>query len=76
VDFATAAADAGTKAHDRIAVTAGQALNGADRYALSEGGDDLNLLIAGRPPTEAAYLSLGCFGRLPSARSSRSASLS
>ncbi len=41
-------ADTRAKAHDRIAVNASQPFNGADRHALSEGGDDFNLLVAGK----------------------------
>ena len=37
--------DAGAKAHDGVAVNTGQPLNGADRHALREGGDDLDLLV-------------------------------
>ncbi len=39
--------DAGGKAHDRVAMNSGKALGGADRHALSEGGYDCDLLIAG-----------------------------
>lgn len=46
VQFSAATANAGAKAHDGVAVNAGQALDGANRHALSEGSDDLNLLVA------------------------------
>ena len=38
--------DASAKAHDRVAVNAGDPFSAADRHALGEGGDDLNLLVA------------------------------
>ncbi len=38
---------ASTKAHDGVAVNAGQTLNAPDTHALAEGGDDFNLLVAG-----------------------------
>jgi len=48
MQLGAAATDAGTKAHDCVAVNAGQSLDGADRHALCESGDDLDLLIAGK----------------------------
>ena len=48
MQFGTAAPDAGTKAHDGIAVNAGDALSGADALAFGKAGNDLNLLIAGK----------------------------
>ena len=48
MQFGTAAPDALAKAHDGVAVDAGQALGGADALALGETGDDCNLLVAGK----------------------------
>ena len=47
MQLCTATADARSKAHDRIAVNAGQALDAPDGQALGEGGDNFNLLVAG-----------------------------
>jgi len=41
-------ADADQQSHDGVAMDASHALDGTDRTALGEGGDDLNLLIAGQ----------------------------
>jgi hypothetical protein len=47
VQFGAAATDAGTKAHDGIAMDAGKALSGADALAFGEAGDNYDLLFAG-----------------------------
>jgi hypothetical protein len=41
-------ADASSKAHDRVAVHVSQALGCTDRAALSEGGNDGDLLVEGK----------------------------
>jgi hypothetical protein len=46
MQFGAPATDAGAKAHDGVAVNVSQALNGANRHALSEGSDNVNLLVA------------------------------
>jgi hypothetical protein len=48
VKFGAAPSDARTKTHDRVAVNAGQAFDATDAHALGEGGDDVNLLFAGK----------------------------
>jgi hypothetical protein len=48
VQLGATTAHARAEAHDRIAVNAGQPLNGTDRHALSQSGDDFNLLVAGK----------------------------
>ena len=48
VQFGAAFADTDAKAHDGVAVNAGQALGRADADALSESGDDVSLLVAGK----------------------------
>jgi hypothetical protein len=47
VQLHAAASDAGAKAHDRVAVNAGQPFGGTDAHALGKGGDDFNLFVAG-----------------------------
>jgi hypothetical protein len=47
VQLGASAPDTSTKAHDRIAMNASDPLDGADRHALGEGGDDFNLPVAG-----------------------------
>jgi hypothetical protein len=46
MQFGRTTAHAGAKAHDCVAVNAGQAFDGADAHALGEGGDNFNLLVA------------------------------
>jgi len=48
VDGGAAVADAGAQPHDGIAVDTSQTLDGADGAALDQGGDDFDLLIAGK----------------------------
>ena len=48
MEASAAATHACSKAHDGVAVNAGQALDGTDATALCEGGDDFNLLVAGK----------------------------
>jgi hypothetical protein len=55
VQLGAATTDASAKAHDGIAVNAGQPLNPADAHTLAEGGDDLDLLIAGKDPGADAF---------------------
>jgi hypothetical protein len=44
-DYDCAEADARGKAHDRVAVNASQALNGANAAAFGESGNNTNLLV-------------------------------
>ena len=53
VQFGAAAPNALAKAHDGIAVNAGDALSGADALAFGKAGNDLNLLVAGKVVHEA-----------------------
>ena len=46
MQFGTTAPDALAKAHDGIAVNAGNAPSGADALAFGKAGDDRNLLVA------------------------------
>jgi len=48
MEFGAATTDAGTKAHDGIAVDASDALSGADALAFGEARDDKYLLVAGK----------------------------
>jgi hypothetical protein len=48
MQFGATAPNALAKAHDGIAVNAGDALSSADALAFGKAGDDLNLLIAGK----------------------------
>ena len=56
MQFGATPAHARTKAHDSIAVNAGQALHCADAHALGKGGNDLNLLVAGENIHKGAIL--------------------
>ena len=62
MQFGAAASNAVTKAHDGIAVNAGNALSGADALAFGEAGDDCNLLVAGKVVHEAHPLVKDGFG--------------
>src|SRR4051812_23377737 len=45
MQFSAAAPEPSAQAHDGVAVDAGEALHGADAHSLSEGGNNLDLLI-------------------------------
>ncbi len=45
MDVPTAVANAGAKAHDRVAVSVGKAFDGADADAFTKGSDDFDLLF-------------------------------
>ena len=50
--------DTAAKPHDRVAVNAGHALDGADAHAPGEGGNDFNLLVAAKDVHDRANPSL------------------
>jgi hypothetical protein len=58
VQFGTAPPDAGTKAHDGIAVNAGNALNGADALAFGKAIDGLSGSVSGGPEIAEACLAI------------------
>jgi hypothetical protein len=53
MQFSAAATNAGTEAHDGVAVDAGKALSAADALAFGRAGNDLDLLVAGKVVHEA-----------------------
>ena len=54
--LSAATADASAKAHDGIAVNAGDALGSANAHAFGEAGNDLDLLVAGKVVYEGSIL--------------------